>query len=159
MSTGAVVTTSPKHGFLAKWPGFCQQHIFIYLDPPLREHTRIRCVKDNRTGWLLPQDPLLICLGKRGVDLPCEHLAGSHLDVSVAKGIGRAARGALSQILLVLAPCATMLSKSSCQFDGHRILRPRKCHWSQSSQRRDLKPDVTLSFVSQCNQNIDDKKS
>lgn len=84
---------------------------------------------------------------KEGCWPPLWAPAGSHLDVPVAKGIGRATRGARSQILLVLAPCSTMLSKSSCEFDGHRILRPRKCHWSQSSRRRDLKPDVTLSFV------------
>lgn len=30
---------------------------------------------------------------------------------------------------------------------GYRILVPRKCHQSQSCQRRHLRPDVNVSFV------------
>jgi len=49
----------------------------------------------------LPQDPPLICQGKRRVDIPHGHLARSHLQVTAVTGIGGGTLGAVLQILLL----------------------------------------------------------
>ena len=52
MRMEAVMTKSLKHTLSRpSAPGSAQQPVVIYLHPCLREHTRLRCFKANRTSY------------------------------------------------------------------------------------------------------------
>lgn len=102
---------SRVYGFSVEWPGSLQQHVSLTGIHSAWAHLGPGASK--AADQPLSRDPLLICPGKRGVDTPLRALAGSQAGVPVVKAIGRGTLGAVSQILPVLAPCTTILLKSS----------------------------------------------
>jgi len=153
------MTKSPTHTL--SWssvPGCSQQPVSVYLHPPLCQHTRIRCFKANRTS----QSP-----SGSSSDLPrkeaCWHSPRTPGEKPPAGHSGyrywRRHPGSSFANPSSLAPCTTIVLQYSWESMGAGCICQGNVTKSQSNWRRDLTADVTLSFVSQCNQNIDDKKS